>query len=259
MTYVHPGARAPDLVSCRYGVSRLMFRGPCAPLDAPYVAALGGTETYGSHVADPWPALLAFRIGRRVVNLGAAHAGPDLWLREPALIDVAAKAALRVVQVTGAINLSNPFYTVHPRRNDRFLTATAALRDLYPEVDFTEYHFTRHLAFDLRRRDPHRFAEVTAVLAATWQDRMRALLDAIGGPTILLLVGDPPGTQPRLESRPPLVTAALLDGLRGATAGLITVPCPAEPEDGMPMSAFGLPGPATHARVAAALAAAVPA
>jgi hypothetical protein len=259
MAFEHPGTLVPELLSCRYGASRMVFRGPRARLDAPYVAALGGAETYGSHVADPWPALLARRIGRGVANLGAPHAGPDLWLRDPALIDVAAAAEIRVVQVTGAINLSNPFYLVHPRRNDRFVAATPALRRLFPEVDFTEFHFTRHLAFGLCRRDPVRFAEVAAALTATWEGRMRALLEAIGRPTILLVIGDLPDAQPRLEARLPLVTAAMVAGLRTAVDGLVSVPCPAEAEAGLPMAAVGLPGPGTHAKVAEALAAAVPA
>lgn len=257
MAYEHPGARAPDLSSCRYGASRLMFRGPHARLDLPYLAALGGAETYGSHVADPWPALLSRRIGRGVANLGAPHAGPDFWLNEPGLVSVARGADLRLVQVTGAINLSNPFYTVHPRRNDRFVSATPALRRLYPEVDFTEFHFTRHLVFGLCRRDPARFAELAAALGATWQARMRALLDAVGGPAILVVIGEVPEARPRLDSRPPLVTAAMVQALRRDCAGLVAVPCPPVPEAGMPMAAIGLPGPATHARLAAALADAV--
>jgi hypothetical protein len=50
-----------------------------------------------------------------------------------------------VIQITGAQNISNRFYSVHPRRNDRFLKASRLMQTIFAEVDFTEFHFTRHL------------------------------------------------------------------------------------------------------------------
>ncbi len=53
---------------------------------------------------------------------------------------------MTVIQVMGAHNMSNRFYAVHPRRNDRFLRASlGCCKTIYPEVDFTEFNFTRHM------------------------------------------------------------------------------------------------------------------
>jgi hypothetical protein len=57
----------------------------------------------------------------------------------------------------GAQNLSNRLYTVHPRRNDRFLRASGILRTIYRDVDFTEFHFTRHMLDHLRCLSEDRF------------------------------------------------------------------------------------------------------
>ena len=46
MTYDALGAGALDYLPCRYGTSKLLFRGPRRPLKEPYIAFLSGTETY---------------------------------------------------------------------------------------------------------------------------------------------------------------------------------------------------------------------
>ncbi|HLQ19378.1 MAG TPA: DUF6473 family protein, partial [Tabrizicola sp.] len=116
-------AGALDYFPCRYGASKALFRGPQRDLSLPYVAMLGGSATFGKYVERPYPALVEAALGRPVANLGGLNAGPDFYLTDPAALDVAARAQVAVVQVTGAEALSNPFYTVHSRRNDRFLAA----------------------------------------------------------------------------------------------------------------------------------------
>ncbi len=69
------------------------------------------------------------------------------------LLEIAAAGKVTVIQVMGAQNLSNRFYRVHPRRNDRFLEGVrpAGSRSI-SEVDFTEFHFNRAPAVDAARR-----------------------------------------------------------------------------------------------------------
>lgn len=268
MAFEAPGAGALDYAPCRYGTSKLLFRGPARPLAGRFCAALGGAETYGRFVARPWPTLVEARLGLPVVNLGCMNAGADVFLHDPAVRAAAAAARVTVVQVTGAHNLSNRFYSVHPRRNDRFVAALPALRALYPEVDFTEFAFTRHLAAALAARSPRRFLAVAEALRAAWVERTRALIGHAGGAAVLLWVaGHPPeaaapGTDPACD--PLLVTRAMIEAVRPAAARVVEVVASAaavaEGTAGMCFSALeapaaaGLPNPAVHAEVAAALA-----
>ena len=143
MTFEPPGDGALDYFPCRYGASRLVFRGPRRDLSLPYVSVLGGTETYGRYIADPYPTLVEVGQGLSLVNLGLQNAGLDAYLKDPDILAVASAARVAVVQVMGAQNLSNRFYAVHPRRNDRFLHPTPLLQRMFETIDFTEFHFTR--------------------------------------------------------------------------------------------------------------------
>lgn len=260
-------AGALDYFPCRYGQSRLIFRGPWRVPQAMHAVALGGSLTYGRFVAEPWPQLLERATGRRVLNLGVPHAGPDAWLNEPDLLRLAAAAELRIVQLPGAVNLSNRYYTVHPRRNDRFLAASPALRRLYPEVDFTDFAFTRRMIRTLALKGADRFAEVAQVLAQAWLDRMGLLVAALRGPVALFWAGGRPpplpGQRLRLyDDAPLLVDALMMRALRPHLVAMpeIVVPDWIGDDEGKVFSpldapaARALPGPDVHAAVAEALA-----
>ena len=268
MMHLDAGAGALDYFPCRYGASRALFRGPECDLSRPYVAVLGGSASFGKYVARPYPALMEQALGLPVANLAAQNAGPDLYLSDPAALKIAAGAAAAVVQVTGVEGVSNPLYTVHARRNDRFLAATPALRALYPDVDFTEIHFTRHLLTVLRRTDPHRFGEVLRVLQLTWVDRMQSLLARLPARRVLVWLSDalPP---PRAEEPGPgfgpwLVDRRMLAALQGPSTRLVeVVASPAALTEGAAgmlypetevQQARALPGAAVHAEVAERLA-----
>ena len=265
------GAGALDYFPCRYGLSRAVFRGPERDLSGDYVAMLGGSPTFGKYVAAPFPLLVEEATGIPVANLGGLNAGPDFYLSDPATLAVAANARLAVVQVTGAEAMSNPFYSVHSRRNDRFLAATPALRGLYPEVDVTDIHFTRHLLQVLRAAGPERFPIVIAALRANWLARMEALLAALPSRRILLWLADgpAPATAEGLDhtSGPLLVDAAMLAALRPMVSAVVeAVPsararaeglCRMQvPETEIEAARF-LPGSAIHHEVAAHLTAVV--
>lgn len=264
MAYAYPGAAALDYYPCRYGKSKLLFRGPRRDLDRPYVAVLGGTETYGKFVPDPYPALVERATGIRMVNLGAVNAGVDVYLNEPAVLEITAHARATVLQIVGARNLSNRFYTVHPRRNDRFLRASASLQALYREVDFTEFHFTRHMLQTLHTVSPSRFKLVAQELRTAWVARMTALLERIPGKSVLLWIADHPpalaGSPADPWEEPVLIDAAMIAELRARVTDYLEVVSRPEAEtDGsgafspgaMPEpAARGVPGPAMHRAVA---------
>jgi len=261
MAYEHPGGGALDYCACRYGRSGLLFRGPRRRLSGSYLVALGGTETYGKFVAEPWPALLEGRIGMPVANFGCVNAGIDLFLSDPQITEIAGAARLTVLQLTGPQNMTNRFYAVHPRRNDRFLRATGAMRATFPEVDFTEFNFTRHMLTSLADRFPQRFDQLAGELRAAWVARMRQLLERIGGQVVLLWIGshhlggisdpvpltadmvaDVQGRARHTMRVEPSMTARAA-GTAGMWFGALEEPAAAE-----------MPGPMVHAEVAEALA-----
>lgn len=272
MSFVHRAESGLDYYPCRYGSSKLLFRGPRRKIDTDYVAVIGGTETYGRFVERPYPALLEAAVGRKTVNLGYVNAGIDTFLQDQPVMDLCAGSDVTVVQLLGAQNLTNRFYTVHPRRNDRFVTASPLLQALFRDVDFTEFNFTRHLLVALKERSPDRFGLVVEELQQAWSGRMRQLLGRVGGKVVLLWIGEhAPGEGGSLDANAPdplFVTRAMVEGLRPlADAVVEVVESPAARSAGLSGMVFApedehaarsTTNAAVHAEVADALAAVLP-
>lgn len=242
------------LMPCSYGLSKLSFRGPLRPIEGRFVAFLGGSETFAKYIAAPFPALVEAELNEVCINLGCQSAGPDAFVHDTAVQSLCHDATATVIQVMGAANLSNAFYKVHPRRNDRFIAPTAKLIALYPEVDFVEIAFTGHLIERLRDIDEDRFALVEAHLQRTWVRRMRRLIGQCHGPVTLLWIEG---------ADMPFVTRDMLDPLLPVVAGIVTVQAEAGPLDGMcyaPMEAVAAQaalGCASHERIATEIVAAL--
>lgn len=239
MTYDVLGPGALDYLPCRYGTSRLLFRGPRRALQAPYIAFVGSTETYGKFIADPFPALVEQRLGTTCVNLGQLNAGIDAFMHDPFVLEAASGAEVAVIQVMGAQNMTNRFYSVHPRRNDRFVAASTLLKTIFREIDFADFHFNKHMLTALHRTSPDRFDTVRSELQEAWKARMRLMLNQISGKTILLWMSDRApeegnGASPEgLGSDPLFVTRDMLDAVAShATAVVEVVASPAVQEAG---------------------------
>lgn len=266
MAFEFTGDGALDYFPCRYGKSKLLFRGPRRDLTRPFVAAMGGSETYGKFVADPWPALLEERLGLPVVNFGYLNAGIDVFGSEPQLGALSRSARLSVVQLLGAPNMSNRFYAVHPRRNDRFLRASNLMRAVFNDVDFTEFNFTRHMLGTLKSYAPERFESLVAELRQAWVSRMKGLLERIEGRKVLLWLTDyhAPMHNDPLGPEPLLVTAEMIDQIRGSADEVVRVdPSVMARSSGTVGMFFGpmeepaaltMPGPIVHQEIAEALA-----
>lgn len=267
MTYEDRGAPALDYFPCRYGASRSVFRGPRQRLDGDYIAFLGGTETYGRFIPRPYPALVEDRLGLPCVNFGWVNAGPEAFLGDETVLAAAHDARAVVLQVPGAQNLTNRYYTVHPRRNDRFLRSSALMRKVFPETDFTEFHFTRHMLNALSAQGD-RYSILVAELQFAWVARMNALLSRIGRPVVLLWFAPrPPGGAGGAERHgdPLFVTTDMITALQPRPLALVdATPSAAALEAGTrgmvfaeleaPAAKEGL-GPAAHAEAAEKLAA----
>ncbi len=228
MAFEHPGDGALDYLPCRYGESKLLFRGPKKRLDEPYIAFFGSTETYGRFIETPFPDLVGDTLGLNSVNLGCVNAGIDVYNNDRTLLEIAAGAKVTVLQVMGAHNLSNRFYSVHPRRNDRFVGPSALMQTVYREVDFTDFAFTRHLMTSLRAQCRQRFEMVTNELKAAWTARMRSLLEKIKGPKVLLWLADHRPEEARIDQAdyaqdPLYISRSMLDDLRSSIDGYVEV------------------------------------
>ncbi len=213
MSFELPGARAPEDLLCRYGASKLMCRGPRRKLDQPYVAFLGGSETFGKFVEQPFVALVERALGKPCVNLGSANSGLDAYVQDPDILRICAEADLTVIQVMGAQNLSNRYYRVHPRRNDRFLAASPLLQTIYRNVDFTEIHFNKHLLTTLNSVSPERFQIVLEELRQAWLGRMRLLLGFLTRKPVILWLRYADEPETLLGPEPLLVKRAMLEDL----------------------------------------------
>ncbi|MBY6090803.1 DUF6473 family protein [Pseudooceanicola sp. 502str34] len=235
MTYEKLGQEALEYYPCRYGRSKILFRGPKRALEGGYVAFLGGSETYGKFIPRPFPGLVEDALGTTCVNLGWMNAGVDAFLHDPAILQLASGAKAVVIQVMGAQNMSNRFYGVHPRRNDRFLQASDLLRTVFRDVDFTEFHFTRHMLQHLRTQSEERFDMVRSELKAAWSARMERLLSRISAPVVLLwLSNHAPGDaalEAEMRSDPLFVDRAMIEALRPRVQQVVEVVVSAEAQE----------------------------
>ena len=265
MSYAFPGEGALDYFPCRYGTSRLLFRGPRRSLERPFIAVLGGTETYGKYVPDPFADLVEDELGMSVVNLGCMNAGPDVFLNDPGILDIVNKSEATVLQLVGAQNATNRYYAVHPRRNDRFLHATPLLQSIFREVDFTEFNFTRHMLQALQAVSPDRFEVLAEELRSTWVLRIRDLLSQISGRKVVLWMADQPparpGSRADLRLEPLLVDSEMVGTIRRSADDYVESICAHEGLEGKSFSpleclaAAGLPGPLAHRQTSGLLSA----
>jgi len=227
MSYEQLSSGGLDYLACRYERSKLMFRGPRKKLDKPYVALIGGSEIYGKFTEVPISEQLEQVVGRSVVNLGHLNSGIDAFYEDASVLNICHRADLVVLQVMGAQNMSNRLYSVHPRRNDRFVGASNFLTTMYREVDFTQFHYTRHLLTALQNASEERFALVVEELQMAWAARMRAFLRRMDARVCLLWMSDRPpeqvaATDPA-ERDPLYVTKPMLDALREDVEEIVVV------------------------------------
>jgi len=227
MTIQSTGQTALEYMPCRYGRSKLVFRGPRKRLETDYVAFLGGTETYGKFMPKPFPDLVEQGLDVQCVNFGCVNAGPDVFLGDPFVPGACSKARVTVLEVMGAANLSNRFYSVHPRRNDRFLKPSMLMQTIFRGTDFTEFTFTRHLLSTLQSEAPEKYEIVVDELRQAWLARMRSLLAKIDGKVILLWVKPPMTAQfGPLGGDPLFVDRTMMEQIGQSVTGIVEVDLP---------------------------------
>jgi len=232
MAYEGPGAGPIDYHQGRYGQSRLLCRGPRRDTKGTYYAFIGGSETYGKYVERPFVDLTEEAKGQTCINFGAVNAGVDAFVQDHTMLDLCSYAKRTVVQIMGAQNMSNRFYSVHPRRNDRFLKASPLMETLFRELDFSEFTFTRHLLSTIAGATPDKFPAVVMELQEAWVARMTRLLVEIKGSKTLLWVS----THAPCENwhglghgaDPLFVTAPMIDRVAKHASNVVEVVLPPE-------------------------------
>ena len=224
MSYERFGGDALEYYPCRYGGGKTVFRGPRKRLDKPFVAFVGGAEFYGRFVEHPVSDLVEDSTDLHTVNFGIVNGGIDAFIHDRALMKTVNLAQVKVVQVFPAHTLSNRFYKVHPRRNDRFLQPTELLQTLYQELDFSDFHFVRHLLTSLRRVSPEKFRLVIEELQTAWTARMRLFMSQLSGQKILFHVHDRTSrvSDPELGPEPIFITDDMVADVGKAVDEIVT-------------------------------------
>jgi len=227
------------------------------------VAFLGGSETYGKFVTSPFADLLGSELGKPFVNLGCHNAGLDAFLNDEIAVSICNRAEITVLQAFGASDLSNRYYAVHPRRNDRFLQASPMLERAFPSVDFMEFNFTKHLLTNLQIASPTGYRGVVQALRETWVVRTNQLVRRLKGRVILLWIGDEGGVSGTSDAGPFLVTKQMIDRVRPNCVDCVHVRIGQDTRalgtEGMHFlehefeAAKRLPGPVAHQDIATAL------
>ncbi len=265
MSFDTLGPGGLDYRPCQYGESKLLFRGPKRALTPPFIAFVGSTSTYGKFVASPFVNLLEDQLGVACLNFGCPNAGVDIMYHDPFIAEATEGAAVTVVQIVSPRNMSNRFYSVHPRRNDRFLKPSRILQSVYEDEDFSQFNFTKHMLKRLHDTSEDRFQQVVEELQEAWVSRMRSMLERIGEKTVLMWLSDhAPSKMIKPHGRDPwFVTEAMIaevapyaseyveivvsqDALMQGTRGMVF----SELEE---PAAHQVLGPAAHEEVAAQL------
>ncbi len=260
-----------DYCLYRYGRSKTLFRGPRPDFERPYCMFLGSTETFGKFVPLPFTRLLQHKLNMPCANFGALNGGVEMYLKDPSVLLASASVRVTVIAVSGAHNLSNRFYSVHPRHNDRFIKPSKILTTLFRDFDFGDIHYTRHLLATLSEADNIRFGIVIEELKAAWTARMKSLLSKIEGRIVLLWMADQPPTDAKAEYSagdirhdPVFIDQSMIDDLSPLVTKVVEcVPSADARETGVEGMIFApaeaaaaaeMPGVAFHAEVADALA-----
>ncbi|MFN3953561.1 MAG: DUF6473 family protein [Pararhodobacter sp.] len=161
----------------------VLARGVAMPLAAPRHEGLVLLGPRGGALLHGAPLL---QLAQRLVSPAARIEGIDRHLNDACLALSAWQARAFVLRLPPPGNQQNPFYRVHPKRNDRFLRAEPLLKALFPEVDFAAFDFTGHMLGTLHATCPERFSRLRAGLAASWLEKMRNLLARMPSRGVLL-------------------------------------------------------------------------
>ncbi|MEO1549307.1 MAG: DUF6473 family protein [Pseudomonadota bacterium] len=213
----------------RFGRSQTLFRGSAPDLSQPFVAVIGGAETYGPYVDLPYPALLDQELPLQVLNLGCQGGGPSFVLRDPILLEACNRAEAVVLSVSHAWAVTNRLFTVGHTQNTALHEVSEQLAVMFPDVDLDPFEHVRPMLHALAQSNPENFQVLQIELREAWLARMRDLVERIEAPVVLFAMGDDQmevggfdANIPRIG--PELITPAMLSRLSTYVASVVIYP-----------------------------------
>jgi uncharacterized protein DUF6473 len=140
-----------------------------------YFTSLGAAQTFGCNCEQPFPALIAGRLGIPALNFGFAGAGPRFFVQREALVEYANRGRFAIVQVMSGRSEDNSLFDsrggveqVDIRADGRRMPAVEAYREL------------------LANESEDRVKAIVEETRENWVDSYSKLLAALEVPTILL-------------------------------------------------------------------------
>lgn len=169
--------------ACDYGHPRARFRGPECDFRRRHIAYLGGRETMGRFMGQPFSVMVEQATGYGALNLGQNNAGVEFFARFQGLDQLTRRASHVVIEISSAALQSNRYYRVHPVRNDR-ITSISEECGLGEAIG--DAHFIRHFLSTAAQDNPHLFTKLRRHLAAHWVLKMQNLIAQFQVPVHLL-------------------------------------------------------------------------
>ena len=154
------------------------LRGPLPNLNEPYVAFVGGAQTFARFVAEPFANLVAKHLGLGCLNLGLGGAGPR-WPADARVLPILQRAKLVVVQCFAGRSASNSLF-------DNGSTGRNSGRYLFTGDCLTYEQFLDEV---MARQDLSLLQRVVRETRDDYACSMRHLGHCLSVPTVLLWLG----------------------------------------------------------------------
>ena len=153
------------------------LRGPAPDLQKPYFAVMGAAQVFGRFVENPFANILSKSIGLPALNLGMSGAGPNFFLQRPELMEAASKARFVIVQLMSGRSISNSCLVTAPNQGVLSSRLDPDERPIFAEDAYKNL---------LKKLSPEELSELRAENRDAYVDQMRALLEGLPVPKILL-------------------------------------------------------------------------
>jgi glycosyltransferase involved in cell wall biosynthesis len=157
------------------------YRGPAPSnlTEGGYLACIGGAQTLGRFVTQPYSDQLGKTLGLETLNLGHGGGKPRYFLECPGILEHLNKAALVVVQIPSARGGETSFFKPVSIKN-------AVLQNKRPGYSKSPRFADKAYKEFLENESPELVAQLQSEIRENWMEEMTQLLTAIQVPKVLL-------------------------------------------------------------------------